>query len=374
MLKNDWLRGAGVVLAATLVTFALRAMGVSRECLLMVYIVGVLCCAAITHGYRYSVAAALVSMMLFNYIYTQPLRTFAIGSRSDAMLLAFFLITAFISAGMTSRFLQALRKSQENEQRAEQLLKEKEGARLEAEQAQLKSSLLRSIGHDLRTPLTGIQCGSSYIAEHSDTMSPSDVSKMAADIGDQVSWLITLVENILYMTRIDNEKLEVNRQPEVVDDVMHEAVAHVPALRERPFRLFLPEQVETVPMDGKMIVQVLVNLLDNAVKHTPVGCPISLSARRLGDRIQFRVEDGGPGVPEGQRTQIFGSFVTSGKVGADGRKGMGLGLAICHAVVQAHGGTIDVGTSSLGGAQFTFTLSTEGLPNELPTDGPDCRG
>ena len=360
MLKNDWVRTVLMLIAATAFTFFLRSLGVERESLLMVYMVDVMCCAAITHGYRYSVTAAVASMMLFNYIYTEPLGTFLISSKNDTTLLAFFLATAFISAGMTARFLQALRKSQENEQRATQFFEERERARLDAEQARTKSALLRSIGHDLRTPLTGIQCGSNYIAEHSDTMERADIQHMAADIEDQTLWLITLVENILYMTRIDNSKLDVTKQPEVVDDVIYEAISHVPALRDRPFRVCLPTQVEVVPMDGKMVIQVLVNLLDNAVMHTSAGTPITLSAKRRDHAMEFCVEDGGPGIPEDQRTVIFGSFVTNGKVGADGRKGMGLGLAICQAVVNAHGGSIGVDTSqSLGGAAFTFTLPME---------------
>ena len=354
--KNDWVRTLLVLALATLLSFCLRGIGIARESYLMVYMVGIMCCAAVTHAYRYSIAAAAGSVLLFNYCFTEPLHTLAIKSWDDTVLLAFFLITAVVSAGMTARCLQALRQSQENAQRAERFYREREHARLEAEQARTKSNLLRSIGHDLRTPLTGIQCGSNYMAEHCESMSRADIRKMSVDISDQVTWLITLVENILYMTRIDNNKLEVNCQPEVPDDVMNEAVAHVPALRDRPFTLVLPEQVETVPMDGKMIVQVLVNLLDNAVKHTPPGCPIRLSARAEGPWMAFYVDDGGPGVPTDQRRQIFGSFVTSGKVGADGRRGIGLGLAICEAVVKAHGGQIRVEDSALGGACFLFTL------------------
>lgn len=359
IFKNDWLRMSLTLIAATLITFLLRAAGVERDSLLMVYMVGVMCCAAITHGYLYSIVFAVGGMMLCNYLYTEPLKTFAISSKNDTILLAFFLITAIISASMTARFRQALRVSQENEQKAKRLFLEKESARIEAERAQVQSSLLRSIGHDLRTPLTGIQCGSNYIAERGDTLDRADIKKMASDISDEVTWLITLVENILYMTRIDNDRLEVNKQPEVVDDVVGEAVTHVPALRERPFKMILPEQVVAVPMDGKMMVQVLVNLLDNAVRHTPVGCPVQIVARQEGARMLFCVEDGGPGVPEDQRKNIFESFVTNGKIGPDGRKGVGLGLAICRAVVLAHQGAIQVDSSPLGGARFTVSLPME---------------
>lgn len=369
MQGKDWLSTALVLLAATLLTFVLQLAGVERENFLMVYMVGVLVCAAITHGYRYSIVQALGSVLLFNYFYTQPLRTFTISNSNDVTMLVFFLIAAVVSAGMTARFLQALRQSKENEQRAEALFKEKEGARLEAEQAKLRGDLLRSIGHDLRTPLTGIQVGSNYLMEHSATLPRAEIKKMAEELGEQTTWLITLVENILYMTRLDNKKLAVNKQPEVVDDVISEAVARLPALHDRPLKIQLPEQVEMVPMDGKMIVQVLINLLDNALKYTPAHCPITLGAARRGDEMCFTVEDGGAGVPPDQAEAIWGSFVTSGKVGADGRKGMGLGLAICQAAVQAHGGTVRVDRSpALGGARFLFTLPME------PADGGKSDG
>jgi K+-sensing histidine kinase KdpD len=371
LAKNDWLRTAAILAAATLLTGALSAFGIGRENLLMVFIVSVQCCAAVTHGYRYSVSAAVVGMMLFNYYFTKPLRTFAIDQKDDVTLLAFFLITAFLSAAMTARFREALEQSRAERSRAERLSAEKENARLEAERAHMKSSLLRGIGHDLRTPLTGIQCGVSYIADHADTLDRAELRRLAADISGQVGWLITLVENILYMTRIDNDRLEPNCQCEVVDDVVNDALSHVPELAARKFTVRLPESVTVVPMDGHMVVQVLVNLLENAVRHTSPECPIALSAAPAAGRMVFTVEDGGPGVPPAERERIFESFVTEGKTGPDGRPGMGLGLAICKAVAAAHRGGIAVDDSpALGGARFTFWLPMDAA---APADPPAPR-
>jgi two-component system sensor histidine kinase KdpD len=235
----------------------------------------------------------------------------------------------------------------------------------------MKSSLLRSIGHDLRTPLTGIQCGSSYLADHAETLARGDIRRMAEDISNQSTWLITMVENILYMTRLDNDRLEADKQPEVVDDVVNEAVSHVPALRERDFSVSLPAQVSTVPMDGRMIVQVLVNLLDNAVKYTPQGCRIRLSAEAREGRMYFCVDDAGSGIAPELRKKIFDSFVTSGKIGPDGRKGIGLGLAICRAAVRAHGGEISAEGAPLGGARFIFWLPAAEPDDTSKEDDPD---
>lgn len=235
---------------------------------------------------------------------------------------------------------------------------ERENTRTAMEREQLKSNLLRSIGHDLRTPLAGIAGASSYIVQRGEKLDRESIVRLARDISEQAVWLTNLVENILNMTRIDNDKLEVNKQVEVVDDVVSEAVSHVVGLNERPLNITLPKEVIAVPMDGKMIVQVLVNLLDNAVKHTGKNCPIELMVIQKEGYVEFNVADGGRGTGNDSsiNENLFDAFVTSGKIGADGKKGIGLGLAICKAVVKAHGGNITTGTSHLGGALFTFTL------------------
>ena len=235
---------------------------------------------------------------------------------------------------------------------------ERENTRIAMEREHLKSNLLRSIGHDLRTPLAGIAGASSYIVQRGESLDRESIERLAGDINEQTIWLITLVENILNMTRIENDKLEVNKQIEVVDDVVSEAVTHVVGLSKRPFKVTLPQDVIAVPMDGKMIVQVLVNLLDNAVKHTSKDCPIELFINQEDGFVEFNVADGGTetGNDISIHENMFDAFVTSGKTGADGKKGLGLGLAICKAVVKAHGGAITTGTSHLGGALFTFTL------------------
>jgi two-component system sensor histidine kinase KdpD len=236
------------------------------------------------------------------------------------------------------------------------LYNEREKIRIDMEREHLKSNLLRSISHDLRTPLTGIVGASSYIVQRSRTLNRENIRHLAEDISDQAVWLTDLVENILNMTRIDNGNLDINKQVEVIDDIVNEAVAHVTGLSERPFSILLPDEVIAIPMDGKMIIQVLVNLLGNAVSHTSEDCRIELSVYKRENYIEFRIADGGSGIDPALEGRLFEAFITSGKTGFDGKKGIGLGLAICKAVVEAHGGSIQTGKSHLGGAQFIFTL------------------
>jgi len=462
MKKKYYLILILILLATTIGSISLNQLGVGKENLLMIFMVGVLLITAFTKGYGFGIIASCVSVMIFNYFFTEPLHTFVINSPNDMVLVIFFLIASVISSSLTARFQRQLIISQRNEQTAKLLYEiarsflnvtsegniihhgiqyikenigydsiveldesrevytsdnfiqvhnensaelpimgivkrlgtlkiynkneslnmeqewlvnavaaqmgialdrefvynERENTRIAMEREHLKSNLLRSIGHDLRTPLAGIAGASSYIVQRGESLDRESIERLAGDINEQTIWLITLVENILNMTRIENDKLEVNKQIEVVDDVVSEAVTHVVGLSKRPFKVTLPHEVIAVHMDGKMIVQVLVNLLDNAVKHTSKDCPIELFINQKDGYVEFNVADGGieTGNDISIHENMFDAFVTSGKIGADGKKGLGLGLAICKAVVKAHGGAITTGTSHLGGALFTFTL------------------
>lgn len=145
----------------------------------------------------------------------------------------------------------------------------------------MRSNLLRSISHDLRTPLTGIAGASSLIAESGDKMDRESIVSLGKDINEQADWLIQLVENILNMTKIDSGKLVVEKKPEAVEDVINNALSYVKGRRkQRRVEIDIPEEMLLVEMDGKMIVQVIINLLDNAIKHTKEDGFIRIKRRR----------------------------------------------------------------------------------------------
>lgn len=461
MKKRNYIYMLLSLIGATAFSLVLYRMGIDKENVLMVLMIGVLLVSSFTEGYTLGVIASFVSAMLFNYFFAEPRYTFNITSSNDMVLILFFLIASVIASSLTAKFQRQLKISQKNEQTArllyevaqsflnvtgqsniirrgisyikehtgfistvdlisdastyvvdnfqpenyckikvqpivghqreigtltlysedktslsleeewlvntvfaqigialdrEFLYNEREQIRVDIEREHVKSSLLRSIGHDLRTPLTGIVGASAYVREKSSTLDRNDIRQLAADIHEQAVWLGDLVENILNMTRIDDGKLVINKQMEVIDDIVNEAVAHVSGLSGRPFGMVLPPEVIAIPMDGKMIVQVLVNLLNNSVNHTPKDCSIELSVTQKGEFIEFSVADGGDGIDPALKDKLFEAFVTSGKTGADGKKGIGLGLSICKVVIEAHGGAITTGTSRFGGALFTFTL------------------
>lgn len=159
------------------------------------------------------------------------------------------------------------------------------------------------------------------------------------------------------MTRINEAQLVLRKTDEVVDDVVSEAIAHVSRLmKDRRFTAHLPESVVTAPMDGKLIVRVLINLLENAIRHTTSASEIKLSVRETGAFLEVCVADTGDGIDTSIRDTLFDRFVTVNKGVADGKRGIGLGLAICKAIVEAHGGTIRAEENKPKGARFVFTL------------------
>jgi len=354
------LRYAGIMLITSLFSFLLHWLGIGKENILMLFIVGVLLVAYCTNGYPYGVTASVVSVMVFNYLFTEPVRTFSISNQDDVILLLFFLVAALISSNLTVRFRKQVEVARKNEQLAEQLTMEQERIKFAMEKEQMRSNLLRSISHDLRTPLTGIAGASSLIAESGDKMDPESIMSLGKDINEQADWLIQLVENILNMTKIDSGKLVVEKKPEAVEDVITNALAYVKGRRkQRRVEIDIPEEMLLVKMDGKMIVQVLINLLDNAIKHTKEDGVILIKAQKEEKGVWFYVEDDGTGIEEKIKERIFDEFVTFRPVSRDTGKGIGLGLAICKAIVTAHGGTIDASNREEGGASFRFFLPFE---------------
>lgn len=241
----------------------------------------------------------------------------------------------------------------------ENLVADREKIRLAMEREQQRGMLLRSVAHDLRSPLTALSGAGTLLADNYDGLTDSERRKLASDISEEIVWLTDLVENILNMTRISEQKIVLHKQDEVVDDVVGEAVKHTERLlRGRNFQVKLPDEVVTAPMDGKLIAQVIINLLENAVRHTPPDRAITLAVN-AGDEITISVIDTGDGVPTSIRRHLFERFVTQDEKVVDGRRGLGLGLAICKTIVEAHGGEIFVKDNVPQGANFTFTLPME---------------
>lgn len=236
----------------------------------------------------------------------------------------------------------------------------------EAVQERNRSTLLRAISHDLRTPLSAIMGTSEMLMDMINTEDPN--YSLVEGIYEDAEWLHSLVENILNLTRLKEGKLILNKQIEAVEEVIGSAVERIKhRSAEYEIMVSIPNELLLVPMDAKLIEQVLVNLVDNAIRHTSCESEISIIVKKdeKDGTVVFIVRDSGKGIAVKDLPHIFEMFYTSNNKLADAKHGIGLGLAICDTIIKAHGGTIKAcNRSDSQGAEFIFTLPLEVKNNE----------
>lgn len=231
----------------------------------------------------------------------------------------------------------------------------------EAEQERYKANLLRSISHDIRNPLTGIMGTAQLIMD--EAADQPEIHKLAATIRKQSSWLLELVANILSLTRLQNGSVTLNKEVEIVEDVIAEAISQVKVRTPgRTVNFEPPADVIAARMDPKLIQQVVINLIDNAFKHTRPADEVwvELTQPQTPDWVSIAVHDRGEGLTEEAKKKIFEIFYTTHDKDADAKKGYGLGLPICDSIMKAHGGYIQADNNPDGkGAVFTVSFPTE---------------
>ena len=227
------------------------------------------------------------------------------------------------------------------------------------EEERLKQSV-SNISHDLRTPLTSISGNSGMLMQQGDNLSADQKQKLYEDIYDDSVWLYNLVENLLSVTKIENGSMELKQQPELLEDVISEALSHIRRrLRGHKIQVHLEDEFLMAWMDAKLIMQVIMNIVDNAIKYTPEDSHIDISAKKLGDRIYINIADDGQGIPDDRKEKVFDLFYTGEYQAADGTRSMGVGLSLCRSIVEAHGGKLEVRDNVPKGTCFLFDLKAE---------------
>ena len=241
------------------------------------------------------------------------------------------------------------------------LAEQAQQANLQIEAERLRSSLLSSVSHDLRTPLSVITGSASALLESGSVLSPGARSDLIETIHEEAERLNRLVRNLLDMTRIASGAVKVAKEWQAIDGVVGAALTRLEQqLQGRKVDVRFPPDLPLVPIDGVLVEQVLINLLENAAKYTPKGTPIEISARAQQGELVIEIADRGPGVPLDLADKIFEKFYRLPREGQGG--GAGLGLAICRGIVEAHGGRIWAANRDGGGAVFHFALPIEGAP------------
>ena len=234
---------------------------------------------------------------------------------------------------------------------------EKEQATVHAQNEQLRANLLRTISHDLRTPLTSISGNASNLLSNAETLDAETRTKICTDIFDDAQWLIGLVENLLSITRIEDGRMNLQISPQLMDEVVEETLRHISRKsKEHIITTTYSDEILLADMDARLIMQVIINLVDNAIKYTQKGSRINISAYAKNSNIVVDVSDDGPGIPEQNKAQVFEMFFTGQNQIADSHRSLGLGLALCRTILAAHKGTLTLRDNEPHGCIFSFEL------------------
>jgi len=240
-----------------------------------------------------------------------------------------------------------------------------EHARTEVETERARNALLSSVSHDLRTPLAAITGAATSLLEGSSSMDEGTKREMAKTVAEEAGRLNRLIGDLLEMTRLESGALRVRKEWHSIEEVIGAALGRLDAdLADRPVKVDVPPDLPLVPLDDVLFEQVVRNLIENANKYSPPGLLIEIHAKVEGERLRLTVADRGSGLKPGEEQRAFEKFYR-GAAFSD-RAGVGLGLAICRGIVEAHGGTITAANRSGGGAEFTVILPLEGAPPIVP--------
>lgn len=238
---------------------------------------------------------------------------------------------------------------------------------MQMEAERLRNSLLSAISHDLRTPLATIIGSASTLVEGENYLQPQDKLDLSRAIVDEAERMSNLVNNILDMARLDAGVVELNKQWHPVEEIIGTVLTRLQKpLAGRQVKVKLPPGMPMVFADAVLIEQVLINLLENAVRYTPAGSELNISVETSANAVEIAVADHGPGIPKGREDRLFEKFYQARHEAA--QSGVGLGLAICRAIVEVHGGHIHARNRPGGGAVFTFVLPIDQPPPIMETE------
>lgn len=342
----DIIKSVGMIILASAIGFGFWKLGMSESNIIMVYILCVQITSIITTHQIYSLIASVVSVFVFNFLFTEPRYTLLVYDKDYPVTFITMFVAAFLTGSLSIR--------------VKKQAKQVADAALVAQKEQLRANLLRSISHDLRTPLTSISGNASNLLSNGEKFDVETKKQLYSDIYDDSIWLITLVENLLSITKIEEGRLNIRLQAEILDEIITEALQHISRKKEEHKISFqTSEDFILVKADARLIIQVIINIVDNAFKYTQKGSEIVITTQKMKDKAVVRIADNGPGIPDDIKPLVFDMFYSGAKNMADSRRSLGLGLALCKSIITAHGGELELSDNMPHGAVFTFSLPIE---------------
>jgi len=300
-------------------------------------------------GYFYGIFASLLCVLMLNFAFTFPYFEFNFSIPENIVSALILLIITITTSALTTK------------------VRMQSKIEAETQKEKMRADLLRAVSHDLRTPLTTIVGSSSTIVDNYNGLNKDQLLSLVAGIQEDAQWLVTMVENLLTITRMDNENVKITKQSfvleELIDLVLVKMKKRYP---NQKIEVILPEEFIIIPMDVMLIEQVLYNLLENAILHAKGMTHLMLRVSCSGDKVLFEIIDDGIGLTKDQLKNAFkGSFETSRLPVDSHKKNMGIGLSVCAAIIKAHNGQISVENNKEGGCCFKFILDREDEQDEV---------
>ena len=341
---RNWMISLLVLGVACLLCSTLKKLSFPDVYVPMVFVLAVLIISLLTDGYFYGVLASIASVIGVNYAFTYPYMKLDFSIYGYPTTFMTMLAVSLVISTLTTR------------------VREQEKLRHETAQAQLRANLLRAISHDLRTPLTSIIGSIDTVITEDEHLDSSARAELLGDAKKDAEWLVRMVENLLSITRISGaEETVIVKSPELIEEIIGECVLNFKKLHpDVNLKVRVPDEPLTVDVDALLIEQVLMNLLDNAVYHSKGMTELCIDAYADKGFAGVAVSDDGVGLDPDIIPDLFkGQLAPAKGQPFDGDKFRGIGLAVCSAIVTAHGGRITAANRPTGGAVFKFTLPTE---------------
>jgi len=343
MSGMDILKAMGLYLIAVMGCLLLRTFDMHNDTsyVAMIFLLDVFLTAYWTDGYLLGVLVAVVGVFSVDYIFTYPFWHISFTLTGFPLTFLVMMTISLLTATVTSR------------------AKQTEQVRRDAEREKMYADLLRAVSHDIRTPLTSIQASASGILDNYDALGRQEKVELLEGIRDESRWLIRMVENLLSITRINGDRAQLQTTWEVVEEVVGGAVGKFQKqFAQIEVETSMPEEVVMAPMDGILVEQVLVNLMENSAIHGKTTTKIRISIQKLPERVLFCVEDNGKGIDPAILPIIFeGQLPTGDHAASDGKRSMGIGLSVCMSIIQAHQGDMKAeNMAAHRGARIQFWL------------------
>lgn len=339
-------KNAGIALitlsAACAMSVAFQRLDVPEH-ITTVFVFAVFIISLLTDGYIYGVASAVIGTFAINFAFTYPFGAFDFITPINVISALIMFAVAVITGMLTTK------------------IKTYEETRLEGERERMRANLLRAVSHDLRTPLTSIYSATSVLRDGGNALTDAQKDAMLLSIQTDSEWLIRMVENLLSVTRIENETMKINKTPIILDELVDASIAKFSQRHSNQrVDVTVPEDIVVVCVDAILMEQVILNLLENAVYHAQGMTTLALNVHTTADRVVFEVMDDGCGIATDRLKTLFsGCYEGRQDMAHVARRYAGIGLSVCYTIIKAHGGTIDAENRKSGGALFRFTIKRE---------------